>query len=108
MSETSQGIRLEFFGLAPNALATDLDGYPDRAPDSFCDRVPQAPEIDHNACSAARGHESGVDAAAKLAVSIGEAGDVSGTVETRANALRSEMGDLNARVGAFTGRARAG
>ena len=48
------------------------------------------------------------DAAAKLTVSIGEAGDVSGTVKTLANALRSEMGDLNARVGAFLDQARAG
>jgi len=65
-------------------------------------------DIADNASSAARGNESSADAAAKLTVSIGEAGDVSGTVKTLANALRSEMGDLNARVGAFLDQARAG
>jgi len=65
-------------------------------------------DIADNASSAARGNESSAEAAAKLQSSIREAGDVSGTVKTLANALRKEMGDLNARVGDFLQQARAG
>ena len=65
-------------------------------------------DIADNASSAARGNESSAAAATKLKTSVGEAGDVSSSVKTLANALRSEMSDLNARVGDFLEQARAG
>lgn len=65
-------------------------------------------DIADNASSAACGNEASAQAAAKLTNSIREAGDVSGTVKTLANSLRSEMSDLNVRVGAFLDQARSG
>lgn len=111
MSQSSQEVRLEFFGLTPDArgafvaLAADID----RALDSFHDRVSHAPQVDcffhpHSMRLQARQKH----AAAKLQTWIRKAGDVSGTVKTLANALREEMDDLNARLGDCLRLARAG
>jgi methyl-accepting chemotaxis protein len=64
-------------------------------------------DIADNATTAATGNEASARAAASLKTRIQGTGDVSTTVTTLANSLRSEMGELNTRVGAFLEQARA-